>query len=270
MQPNKSVDEQIVDAYTSIVRAKYPDLLAGWPVISGHDVVAAVYRGWTIIVLKHTGNRVMKSTNGLGELASGVVGTDAIRPANKRQVRERLTRHFRLTRHDAVFLFDQSGDIGADLEHALLQHEIEMGLCPMKIFLSHKGADKPLVREFKQTLAYLGFDPWLDEDAMTAGTELERGILQGFKDSCAAVFFVTPNFADEQFIATEINYAIQEKRAKQDRFAIITLVLSDGPKKGVVPELLKQYVWKEPTSEVEALRELVRALPLRVGSPTWK
>ncbi|MGT2429380.1 TIR domain-containing protein [Cupriavidus basilensis] len=49
----------------------------------------------------------------------------------------------------------------------------------MKIFLSHKSADKPLVRQFKQTLDELGFDPWLDEDAMNAGAELERAPAQG-------------------------------------------------------------------------------------------
>jgi hypothetical protein len=43
-------------------------------------------------------------------------------------------------------------------------------------------------------LQELGFDSWLDEEAMSAGTELERGILRGFKDSCAALFFITPNF----------------------------------------------------------------------------
>ena len=52
-----------------------------------------------------------------------------------------------------------------------------------KIFLSHKGADKPLVRRYSSTLKALGFNPWLDEDAMVAGTELDRGILKGFKDS---------------------------------------------------------------------------------------
>ena len=151
-----------------------------------------------------------------------------------------------------------------------MQHETELGLCPMKIFLSHKGADKPMVREFKRTLEELGFDPWIDEDAMSAGVELERGILQGFKDSCAAVFFVTPSFQDQSYLASEVNYAIQEKRSKQDKFAIVTLVFSEGPTKGVVPELLKQYVWKEPESQIEALRELIRALPIKVGLTSWK
>ena len=74
----------------------------------------------------------------------------------------------------------------------------------MRIFLSHKGADKPRVREYKKTLEALGFDPWLDEDAMTAGTNLERGLLEGFKTSCAAVFFITPNYVDENYLASEV------------------------------------------------------------------
>lgn len=60
----------------------------------------------------------------------------------------------------------------------------------MKIFLSHKSEDKTsIVRDYKQTLQILGFEPWIDEDAMVAGTRLERGILQGFKESCAVFFY---------------------------------------------------------------------------------
>ncbi len=140
-----------------------------------------------------------------------------------------------------------------------------------KIFLSHKGADKPLVRRFFHTLKAFGFAPWLDEDAMAAGTELERGILQGFRDSCAAVFFITPNYKDEGYLRTEVNYAVAEKRSKDARFAIITMVLQDeAGHKGTVPELLRPFVWKEPATELEAMNEIVRALPLEPGEPRWK
>ena len=64
---------------------------------------------------------------------------------------------------------------------------------------------------------------------MSAGVELERGLLQGFKESCAAVFFITPDYLDEQYLATEINYAIAEKRSKGNKFSLITLVMEkDG------------------------------------------
>lgn len=150
------------------------------------------------------------------------------------------------------------------------KHEYSLGLTPMKIFLSHKGVDKPKVREFKESLELLGFDPWLDEDAMHAGVELERAIAQGFKDSCAAVFFVTPNYIDEQYLASEVNYAIAEKRKKGTKFSIITLVYEIDGKKGLVPDLLAPYVWKEPRNDLEALRELIRALPVKVGDAYWK
>ena len=64
-----------------------------------------------------------------------------------------------------------------------------------------------------------------------------------------------------------MEYAIREKRAKEDRFQIITLVLDESAE---VPELLRPFVWKSPTSPLEALRETVRALPIRVGSVSWK
>jgi hypothetical protein len=270
MKNEKSLDQQIVDVYRTIVAKKHPAYISGWPILTGYDIKTASYKGWKIVIFINTRNSVIKSSSGLGELSYGPVGYDTITFENKNQVRERLIRHLRLNRSDAIFIFDHSGQIDDDLEYSLLQHEIEMGLRPMKIFLSHKGADKPMVREFKKILEELGFDPWLDEDAMTAGVELERGILQGFKDSCAAVFFVTPNFQDEAYLSTEVNYAIQQKREKGDKFAIVTIVFAEGNRTGIVPELLKQYVWKEPASEIEAFREILRAIPVKVGDVKWK
>ncbi len=126
------------------------------------------------------------------------------------------------------------------------------------------------MREYKKTLEILGFDPWLDEDAMQAGAELERSLMRGFSDSCAAIFFVTPNYKDDNYLATEVDYAIQEKRKKGDKFSIITLVLGDGDRKGAVPELLHRYVWKEPKNDLEALREIVKALPVQTGDVYWR
>lgn len=192
-----------------------------------------------------------------------------------------------LNREDRIKLIDSSSGYVVyfnPVQHQLLREELETQQDPepmqttakevigeTKVFLSHKGSDKPLVRRFFTVLKTIGFDPWLDEDAMIAGTELERGILQGFKDSCAAVFFITPNFLDEGFLRTEVNYAIGEKRVKGDRFAIITIVFT-GKKgeKGAVPELLKQYVWKEPPTDLEAINEILRAMPIAPGEPRWR
>lgn len=153
----------------------------------------------------------------------------------------------------------------------IITSDLIMEQLPKKIFLSHSGMDKPRVRQYKNALQTIGLSPWLDEDAMIAGTELERGLLQGFKESCAAVFFATPNYQDHGYIATEINYAIKEKREKKDRFSIITLQLTDlDGNTGTVPELLQQYVWKNPSCELDAYCEIVRALPIKIPSAQWK
>ena len=188
MKNDKTLEQQIVDMYRTVVAKKHPTYISGWPILTGYNIKTASYKGWNIVIFVNTGNPVMVSSSGLGEVSSDIIGYETITDKNKSQIRERLLKHLRLGRNDAIFIFDNNGRIDDDLEYILLQHEIEMGLCPMKIFLSHKGADKPMVREFKKTLEELGFDPWLDEDAMTAGTELERAILQGFKNFALPYF----------------------------------------------------------------------------------
>ena len=150
--------------------------------------------------------------------------------------------------------------------------EIDMTISDAKkVFLSHRGVDKEKVIDFKVSLELLGYDPWLDEDAMPAGTALERGLLQGMQDSCGVVFFITPSFKDEGYLETEVNYAIHEKRKKGDKFAIIALQFVDeNGNVGGIPELLKAYVWKKPKTSLEALREIVRALPVTPGIVDWR
>lgn len=150
--------------------------------------------------------------------------------------------------------------------------EVDMTINDLKkIFLSHKGVDKNFVIDFKKTLEEFGYDPWLDEDAMPAGTTLERGLLQGMQGSCGVVFFITPSFKDEGYLQTEIDYAIQEKRKKEDKFAIITLqFIGDDGKEASIPDLLETYVWKKPKTSLEALREIVRALPIAPGIIDWR
>ncbi len=141
---------------------------------------------------------------------------------------------------------------------------------PKDIFLSHKSVDKALVREVSATLRAAGLSPWFDEDRMKAGANLERSILAGFQTSCAAVFFVTPKFVDDAYLAAEVDYAIAQKRARGDRFAIITLQLAgDDGSVGTVPDLLRTYVWKA-VSPIEVVRTILDALPIHCGDPVWR
>ncbi|MEM9953629.1 MAG: toll/interleukin-1 receptor domain-containing protein [Chloroflexota bacterium] len=122
----------------------------------------------------------------------------------------------------------------------------------IKIFLVLKG---------------IGLDPWLDNPEMPAGTNPDRSIKQGFRDSCAVVFFITENFVDERFIADEINNAKIEKRNKGNQFVIITLRFSPNVK---VPDLLENYTHKLISNDLEGFYEIMRALPIEMGRPLWK
>lgn len=136
-----------------------------------------------------------------------------------------------------------------------------------RIFLSHKSVDKPIVTRYYNALKELGFEPWFDQPDMPAGTNLERGILDGFEKSCGAVFFITENFKDETYLATEVDYAIAQKRKKNKKFAIVTLRY---PNALPVPGLLTPYIYKDVHNDLEGFYEVVRALPIELGQTRWK
>lgn len=155
------------------------------------------------------------------------------------------------------------------IEQTSYEERLEMEK-PKEIFLSHKSVDKLLIREIADTLTSIGFAPWLDEDKMNAGANLERSIRDGFTNSCAAVFFITPNFSDEGYLATEIDYALAEKREKGDRFSIITLLIpNQSGEYGEVPRMISQYVWKQ-VEPLQIVRTIVQALPICITGITWK
>lgn len=136
-----------------------------------------------------------------------------------------------------------------------------------RIFLSHKTVDKPLVYYYFNTLKEIGFQPWLDESDMPAGSNVERDIFDGFEQSCAAVFFITENFVDEKYLAAEVDYAIIQKRKKDKKFSIITLRYSDA---APVPKLLTPYVYRDVENDLQGFYEILRALPIELGPVRWK
>ena len=266
-----TVSEVIQKEYSKIISDKYPEYRASWPIVSGYNIMNGQYGNYIVCIFKHTGNPSMMASTVI-EFTPANTGTSTINASNIDSVRERVFSSFHLSPMDSVVILSTDGsNLQSELQKLLETHEFVMGVKKMKIFLSHKGADKPLVRQYKATLDVLGFDVWLDEDSMPAGTALHRGILQGFKDSCAAIFFITPNYKDEGFLETEVNYSIDEKMKKGDKFSIVTLVFKDEEGKiGEVPELLKTYVWKQPGTHLEAIQEIIKALPVKLGDIRYR
>ena len=135
-----------------------------------------------------------------------------------------------------------------------------------KVFLSHKSIDKPIVSRYTSALKVCGFQPWIDDDEMPAGSHLDAALVNGMKESCAAVFFITPNFTDERFLKQEIEYAVNEERNRPDDFVIIPLLIG-GASQGNVPTLLSRFVAKTAVDELGGLMEIIKALPIKLGPP---
>lgn len=271
---NKDLKDIAFFAYKNYVESYFPDLVEYWPVIAGTHYKIGNFDKYYVVVLIDQGPTSFIQILGIGNIK---LNLNEIDRTNPNMIRKELFSLLNLKKRDAIFLFDNTNnysnwnaDLERDLKENFLQHKMVMNMEPMKIFLSHKSINKDKVRNFKTILELLGFSPWLDEEAMSAGANLERSLHSGMVDSCAAIFFITPDYKDEKYLATEIDYAISRKR-QDEKFSIITLVFSDeNGEKGVVPNLLQPYVWKEPANDLLALAEILKALPLEVGDIRFK
>ena len=271
---NKNLKDIAFFAYKIYVESYFPDLVEYWPVIAGTHYKIGNFDKYYVVVLIDQGPTSFIQTLGIGNIK---LNLNEIDRTNPNMIRKELFSLLNLKKRDAIFLFDNTNnysnwnaDLERDLKENFLQHKMVMNMEPMKIFLSHKSINKDKVRNFKTILELLGFSPWLDEEAMSAGANLERSLHSGMVDSCAAIFFITPDYKDEKYLATEIDYAISRKR-QDEKFSIITLVFSDeNGEKGVVPNLLQPYVWKEPANDLLALAEILKALPLEVRDIRFK
>lgn len=249
-------------------------MLSYWPVVAGTHYKIGSFSNFYVVILIDQGLTSFIQTLVIGEINLSLLGKDRNNPE---LIRKEIFKLMNLKKRDAVFLFDNRNEfknwisnLERDLKFNFLQHRMVMNMQPIKIFLSHKSINKDRVREFKKILELLGFQPWLDEDAMLAGMNLERALQKGMEDSCAAIFFITPDYKDEKYLASEIDYAIARKR-KEEQFSIITLVCSsDNGEKGIVPNMLQPYVWEEPVNDLMALNEMLKALPIEVGEVRFK
>lgn len=130
-----------------------------------------------------------------------------------------------------------------------------------RIFLSHKGANKPLIDKVDQALRLLGLKTWFDRDDLAAGDPLVRGVDNAFIKCSAAVFFLSGQFADAGNIQREIDRAIHEQAMRADGFRVIPIVLAQhGGSDDRVPLPLKTLVWKT-VDDIDIVPTILKALP---------
>jgi hypothetical protein len=133
-----------------------------------------------------------------------------------------------------------------------------------RIFLSHKGTNKPFVEKVHVALRLLGLKTWFDKNDLAAGDTLVRGVDNAFAQCSAAVFFVSADYVDAGVIGNEINRAIHEAATRVDGFRIIPLVLAQhGGTDDKIPSPLKTLVWKT-VDDVDVVPEILRSLPTAI------
>ena len=257
-------DEQaisIIKCYGSFIEKHIPELKGSWPIINGFLIIPYKYGNYNIFILKNA-SPYETSTLKQEILPKYLITYNEINQENIDAVRSQIYKSCLCDKDSYVLIInDDLSNVNNELQILFEKHKQVLGIIKMKIFLSHKGIDKQLVIDYKETLSLLGFEVWLDDDAMPAGSNLIRSIHQGIIESCAIVFFITDDFKDESWIAKEVDYAMQ-KKVKDNNFAIITIVFSSEEN---VPEILKDYVYKKVSSPLEGLREILRGLPIEVG-----
>lgn len=133
-----------------------------------------------------------------------------------------------------------------------------------KIFLSHKGINKPLIEEIDRALRLLNLKTWFDRDDLNAGDTLVRGVDQAFAECSAAVFFISKEYVDAGVIGKEIDRALHDAATRGDSFQIIPLVLRQhGGSDANVPAPLQTLVWKT-VDDVQIVPTILKALPVHV------
>lgn len=217
-----NIDDALLKAYEIYVKENMPDSVIAWPIISGSNRIKGMFKNYIICIFKHTGNNGYVNTNSIGKISLNLKSGDE---NNVEVIRRELQRHFNLSTYDSIFIIADhypAADFQREITVNFMKHKVIMNKEPMKIFLSHKGANKETVRKYNNILKTLGFSPWLDEEAMAAGSNLNRAILDGVADSCATVFFITDAYIDENYLSDEVDYSI-ERIKENPNFKIITL-----------------------------------------------
>lgn len=127
------------------------------------------------------------------------------------------------------------------------------------IFLSHAGADKPLVRRLARVLEQAGWTPWVDERALVAGDDLVAGIGDGIRRAAAVVLIVTNAFdGTKSWLEYEVTLAVKQQIEGGRGLVIVPVVLESAEDR--LPETVKHLVWKQAATELDAAAIVLESL----------
>ena len=109
----------------------------------------------------------------------------------------------------------------------------------MKIFLSHSGRDKPLIRAIIPELpAYIG--KWLDEEQLFFGEGIEASLKKAIQDeSDFVILFVSKEAVESRWVQAELKWAL-DREATIGRPFVLPVVLDQEAWEKIKPPSFRQ------------------------------
>lgn len=124
-----------------------------------------------------------------------------------------------------------------------------------RVFLSHAGPDKPIVRRLADALRAAGHEPWLDEERIVVGDSLPASVERGLREADFVVLCLSREAAARGWVEAERDAALmQQLREKRARILPVRLEEVEPP------YLIAQLAYVDLFPGEEAFRQGVERL----------
>ncbi len=133
---------------------------------------------------------------------------------------------------------EPDSNTGTHLE-SLQEGSTEKMLSKVKVFLNHATEDKPLVRKlYAELKKYPWIDPWIDEERLLPGQELELEIDKAMKESDAVLVCISSTSVKKTgYVQKEIRKAEEQQDLRPRGVIYMIPVLLESCKEQVPPNL---------------------------------
>jgi CheY-like chemotaxis protein len=144
---------------------------------------------------------------------------------------------------------------------ALASHISARGdIRPVKVFLCHSSADKPVVRELYEKLKRAFVDPWFDAETLQGGQEWEYEIRRAVKQAEIVIVCLSKHSVSTAgYLHREIRYAIEAAENQPEGTIFIVPLLMEPC---AVPDRLSKWHWIDYTRE-DGWARLMQSIRLR-------
>ncbi len=133
----------------------------------------------------------------------------------------------------------------------------------MKIFLSHRSNNKPLVREFKVHLPHF-LHIWLDEDSLSWGDPLSISLKESIKSNVDfLIIFLDGKTLESEWVKKELKWALEREKELQRTF-VLPILINDANLDNLPSEFEDRLYLTLPDYNKESVKVLADKVTLQL------